>query len=284
MSVGLVVDSTTDYPLEYYQEHDVTMVPLTVRFGEELYRDWVDICPDECFRRMREGEVPKTSQPTAGEFAEAYKALADGGATEIVSLHISDRLSGTIQSATVGAQQSPVPVRVLDGGSASLATGLILDRLVEARDAGAAGEELERLVEEVRLRIRLLYTVKSLKWLEVGGRIGKAASLLGTLLDVRPILTITDGEVAAKGKAKGSRRAMEEMVATAVADGAEGPMRLAFLYADDRGPAERLQAMIRQAGVLEASSFMSQIGCVIGAYLGPGAFGVIYERAAGAPT
>lgn len=279
MTVGLVVDSTTDYPREYYEEHDVTMVPLAVRFGEELHRDWVDITPDECFRRMRDGEVPKTSQPTAGEFVQAYKGLAERGVSEIVSLHISAKLSGTIQSATVGAQQSPVPVRIVDGRVASFGTGLVLDRLVEAREAGADGPALVKLAEEVAPRIRLLYTVDSLKWLEVGGRIGKASSLLGTLLNVKPILTVTDGEVAAYKKAKGARRAMEEMTATAAADGAAGPMRMAYLYADDREPAERLEAMIDEAGVPVASVIRGQIGCVIGTYLGPGAFGVIYERA-----
>ena len=279
MRVGLVVDSTCDLPLSYYEEHRVTMVPLSVRFGDEIHRDWIDMDPEEFFRRMRAGEIPKTSQPTPEEFVEAYGKLADEGVDEIVSLHISAELSGTMQSAYVASQTSRVPVRLVDSRVASLGTGLMLARLVAARDDGAAGEELERIVAGLVPRVRLMYTVDSLKWLEIGGRIGKASALLGGLLSIRPILTVTDGFVAPLKKVKGAKRVIEEMIAQVVAEGGtEKPTRGVILRADSTESSDALQAGLAAAGVKMDYLLEGRIGCVIGTYLGPGAYGVIYER------
>lgn len=279
MRVGLVVDSTCDLPLSYYEEHQVTMVPLSVRFGDEIHRDWIDIDPEEFFRRMRAGEVPKTSQPTPEEFQQAYAKLADEGVDEIVSLHLSAELSGTMQSAYVASQTSRAPVRLVDSRVASLGTGLMLDRLVAARDDGATGEDMERIVAGLIPRIRLMYTVDSLKWLEIGGRIGKASALLGGLLSIRPILTVTDGFVAPLKKVKGAKRVIEEMVAQVVAEGGtEKPCRGTLLRADSSESSEAVRAGLAAAGVKMEYLLEGRIGCVIGTYLGPGAYGVIYER------
>lgn len=278
MSIGLVVDSTADLPVDYYAEHDVTMVPLAVRFGEEVYRDWVDIPPEKLFERMKAGELAKTSQPTAGEFALAYKELAERGATEILSIHISSWLSGTIQSANIGAQQSPVPVRIVDTLNASMAIGLVLDRVVAARAHGAEMDELERVALATRDRIRDLFCVDSLKWLQMGGRIGKASALVGTLLNIKPVLTVTDGQVGPFKKAKGTARALEEIADAVQAESAGRPVRAALLYADERTAVDRLRGVLTDRGVQLDVLTDSSIGCVIGAYLGPGAFGIIYER------
>lgn len=279
MSVGLVVDSTCDLPLSYYEEHQVTMVPLSVRFGEEIHRDWIDIDPDAFFARMRDGEVPKTSQPTPEEFVEAYAKLADQGVDEIVSLHLSAELSGTMQSAYVAVQTSRVPVRLIDSRVASLGTGLMLDRLVTARDGGATGEELEKMVAGLIPKVRLMYTVDSLKWLEIGGRIGKASALLGGLLSIRPILTVTDGFVAPLKKVKGAKRVIEEMIAQVVAEGGtDKPTRGTLLRADSTEATDALREGLAAAGVKMDYLVEGRIGCVIGTYLGPGAYGVIYER------
>jgi DegV family protein with EDD domain len=223
--------------------------------------------------------VPKTSQPTPEEFVEAYGKLADEGVDEIVSLHISAELSGTLQSAYVASQTSRVPVRLVDSRVASLGTGLMLARLVAARDDGATGEELERIVAGLVPRVRLMYTVDSLKWLEIGGRIGKASALLGGLLSIRPILTVTDGFVAPLKKVKGAKRVIEEMIAQVVAEGGtEKPTRGVILRADSTESSDALQAGLAAAGVKMDYLLEGRIGCVIGTYLGPGAYGVIYER------
>jgi DegV family protein with EDD domain len=276
---GFVTDSTADLPQSYYDEHGVKMVPLVVRFGEETFRDWMDIQPEELLRRMRDGEVPKTSQPTAGEFAMAYKQLAAEGATEIMSVHLSSGLSGTVQSATIGAKDSPVPVHVVDGLTGSVGTGLILDRLIGARDAGATADELVALAAGVVSRIRTLFIVDDLKWLQIGGRIGRASALVGTILNVKPVLTLTDeGTVTPFRKVKGMLRAVKEM-GQAVADDSKGrATHAASLYLEQPEMAHKLVAYAEEAGAKLEVFITTQIGCVIGAYLGPGAVGIIYER------
>lgn len=278
MTIALVVDSTCDFSAEYYRAHDVTMVPLSVRFGDQVQRDWVDITPDQFFGRMIAGEVPKTSQPTAGEFAEAYKGLAEAGYDEIVSIHISSGLSGTMGSATVGAKDCPIPVRLIDTLNASMGLGLVLDRAIEARDRGAGVDEIESICLEMRPRVRDLYCVDTLKWLEIGGRIGKASAMLGTMLNIKPILTVTDGIVAPYKKAKGTSRAIEEIVDCLASEGAGTPVRACPLYANDREPMVRMKAALAAKGVELDIRHEGQIGCVIGTYLGPGAFGIIFER------
>jgi DegV family protein with EDD domain len=197
MPVWIVTDSSGDLPLTLAAELGITVVPAIVRFGEESFLDGVEIDHDTFYRRLREERLfPTTSQPSPGQFAEVYDRLAPG-AEGIVSIHLSSRLSGTFNSAVQGARScgSACPVEVVDSLSTSLGMGLIV---LEAARLARSGASLEAVLAAVRgwiPRSRLCAALDTLEFLAKGGRIGRAKHLLGTLVRIRPVLAIQDGEV-----------------------------------------------------------------------------------------
>ncbi|RJQ54264.1 MAG: DegV family protein [Actinobacteria bacterium] len=276
-SVGIVVDSTADLQSSYYAERDVVMVPLTVRFGQEAYLDWTDLQPDEFYRRLAASEeLPKTSQPSVSQFLDAYNALS-ARCDSIISLHLSARLSGTVQSAEIAAGQLDFPVTVIDSKLASLGIALVLERLLDGRAAGATHDELVSLCEKVAGSVRTLFYVDTLRYLHMGGRIGRASALAGSLLKIRPILELgRDGVVEPYRKVKGSEKVYRELV-EAVRRTADGrPVKIAFVHASNTDAVDRLREMLVAEGVTLDERFTSYVGCVIGTYLGPGAFGAIF--------
>ncbi|MFA5867399.1 MAG: DegV family protein [Actinomycetota bacterium] len=281
MRIGIVTDSTADLPLEYYTKNDVVMVPLTVHFGDEVYKDWTDMPPDRFYPTMEAsvaaGILPKTSQPPAGDFVETYNDLATKGVDHIVSIHISAKLSGTLQSAK-GATGifKTVPVTLIDSENTALLMGSFVKELVAARDAGADADELVAVANRCKEWGRMYFTVKTLKYLELGGRIGKASALLGTLLSVKPLLTLEDGAVNAKGKASGAKKAMTEIANLVKGESDKRPAdyksKLILAYTDNPEVLDLAQAAVDAAGVKYDSVERGQVGSVIGTYVGPGAY------------
>ncbi len=281
MKIGIVTDSTADLPLEYYRDNNVVMVPLTVHFGDEVYKDWADMPPDRFYPTMEAsvaaGILPKTSQPPAGDFVEAYTALAETGVDHIISIHISSKLSGTLQSAK-GATGifNKVPVTLIDSENTALLMGTFVKELVAARNAGADMDEMTAVANRCKEWGRLFFTVKTLKYLELGGRIGKASALLGTLLSVKPLLTLEDGVVNAKGKASGAKKAMAEIANMTRAESDKRPQdyksKLILAYTDNPEVLDQAQAAVDAAGVKYDSVEKGQVGSVIGTYVGPGAY------------
>ena len=144
--IAIVTDSTADLPLSYYEANNVQMVPLTVRFGEKSFKDWIDINPKEFYQRMRDSDIlPKTSQPSVAQFAQVYQKLA-GEAEQIVSIHLSSELSGTVQAAEMARDMANVPVTVIDTKSGSLGTGLIVDAAVRGTKENGIVAILHQLV------------------------------------------------------------------------------------------------------------------------------------------
>ena len=196
MIVKIVTDSTADLPAELANELGITIVPLYVCFGEAVYRDRVDISEDDFYKRLLQDSThPTTTQPTPQDFAEVYRELtskADG----IISIHISEKLSGTCNSALQGKKlvENGCPIEVVDSKTTSMALGLIV---VAAATIAKNGKSVQQVAEDVRQLVsdvQLLVLFDTLKYLAKGGRIGKAKSLLGSVLSVKPILTIKDGE------------------------------------------------------------------------------------------
>lgn len=270
---GIVTDSTADLPISYYEKHDVVMVSLKVRFGREELRDWLDIDPPRFYARLRQAEeLPKTSQPSPAEFLDAYeKLLARHEA--IISLHISSKLSGTYASARMAAEGLP-SVKVIDTGLTSVAMGVVVDRLRQMRDAGAGFDVLVAAAEKMSASCRVFFVVDTLKYLYMGGRIGRAQALVGSVLKLRPVLTLERGEVAAAAKARGLRQAIE-ITADKITD-ASRLMKRPELICAHAGAADSLRALraaVSARGVPCPDTDMS-IGSVVGAYLGPGSFAV----------
>ena len=218
MSIRIVTDSTADLPPEVVSEYQIEAVPLTVLFGDEELRDGVDITAEHFFTRMqREAELPTTSQPSAGAFREVYERLAGEGATEIMSIHVSGKLSGTLEAAYQGAAGLDVRVVHIDSQLASLALGLGVIAAAKAVRDGATVEEARTLVDDQFRRTHTFFVLDTVENLRRGGRIGRAQGFIGSLLKVKPILGFEAGEVVPVARARTRPKAIEETLRRAAA-------------------------------------------------------------------
>ncbi|MBM3332950.1 DegV family protein, partial [candidate division WOR-3 bacterium] len=197
MVVRVVTDSTCDLDPEFAVERGIIIVPCSVHFGSEPYRDRLDITPMQFFQRLREAEeLPRTSQPSVGAFLTVYQELT-AGEDDVVSIHISEKMSGTFSSATRAKALLSLHdrVQVVDSRFNSVALALIVLAAAEKAQTGAALESVVQHVRDVISRTHLLATADTLEYAARGGRIGKAQAFLGNLLQVKPIVQIKDGEL-----------------------------------------------------------------------------------------
>ena len=208
-NTAIVLDSTADFPDAQIRFPNMRVVPLYVRFGEESFRDYVELDPHDFYARLRTApELPTTSQPTPQDFLTVYHALA--GYERIYSLHISAKLSGTFQSASLAATEEGDRIRLVDSESASVGIAMLAIGIQELLARGTTDEEIEALIERYRERSGILFTVDTLEFLAKGGRIGRGKALMGSLLNVKPILAIDDGEVHPVTRARGRAKAFDE--------------------------------------------------------------------------
>jgi DegV family protein with EDD domain len=279
--IAVVTDSLAWLPEAVARGHGITVVPLHITIGDEHFTEGVDLTNREFFKRLRESRVlPKTSQPAAGEFLDAYRALAEG-ADAIVSVHASGKLSGTVRSAGTAAgmlrQERPdYRIEVVDTETAATCQGITAVRAAEAAASGASFEDVLDLARALPAKTRLLFVLETLDYLQKGGRIGRAQALLGSLLQIKPILSLVDGEVAPKDRARTRARAMERCLALMAEDAAGRPFgHVGILHADAPESAAELKAGVRARFDVPESVFLEvEIGPVIGTYTGPGAFGL----------
>src|SRR3954469_14372423 len=213
-NTAIVLDSTADFPDA--QEHFANwrVVPLYVNFGTESYRDGVDLTAQAFYERLRtSSELPTTSQPTPGDFMAVYEELA--AYERILSIHIASNLSGTFQSAGTAAMQlGDDRVRTIDSESASVAITMLALAIQRRLERGTTDEEVDALVVRYLREHGLLFTVDTLEFLARGGRIGRAKAFAGQLMNVKPILSIKDGEVLPVKRVRGNRKAVQEFVDT----------------------------------------------------------------------
>ncbi len=271
MTIRIVTDSTADLPAEYIERSGISVVPLAVIFGDEELRDGVDITPEQFFRRLaREETVPTTAQPSAGAFRETYQRLIAEGATEILSLHISGRISGTLESARQGAAGLSVPIRHVDSQLVSLALGIGVIEAGRAVDAGLSFDEVRAVAEDTYRRTRFFFTLETLEYLRRGGRLSRGQEVLGNLLQVKPVITFEAGEPVPVGRVRTKQRALENLVSRTL------EMRpLAYtIAAHTTSPDELEYVANRLRGVDQgATQVLSRLGPVLGVHGGPGVVG-----------
>ena len=210
-NTAIVLDSTADFPEAPKRFPNWRVVPLYVLFGDQSYRDYVELTPEEFYARLRTSEaLPTTSQPTPGDFLETYEEL--GAYERIYSLHLSSVLSGTYQSATTAAATlGDDRVRVVDSETASAAIAMLGLAIQRRLDGGTSDDELDALIRRFKDEAHLIFTVDTLEFLRRGGRIGRASAWAGQLLHVKPILTI-EREVIPLKRVRGNQKAMQEFV------------------------------------------------------------------------
>jgi DegV family protein with EDD domain len=277
-NTAIVLDSTADLPDAADRFPNWRVVPLYVRFGDESLRDGVDISAAEFYERLRGSSVfPTTSQPTPGDFLACYEEL--GGYERIFSLHISARVSGTFASAETAARALGGRVRAIDTETASASIAMLALAIQRRLDRGTSDEEIDGLVDRYRRERGLLFTVDTLEFLQRGGRIGKAAAFAGTLLQVKPILSIRDGEVEPVRRVRGERKAFAELATALETETQDEPeYRLGVAHAAAPERAAELEALVRQQRPLAELELVVTLGAVIGSHAGPGTLALFWFR------
>jgi DegV family protein with EDD domain len=278
-NTAIVLDSTADLPDAADRFPNWRVVPLSVRFGDESLRDGVDIDAAEFYARLREESTfPTTSQPTPGDFLECYGAL--GGYERILSLNVSARVSGTFASAEAAAAElGGGKVRAVDTETASASIGMLALAIQRRLERGTSDEEVDALVGRYKRERGLLFTVDTLEFLARGGRIGKAAAFAGTLLHVKPILSIRDGEVEPIKRVRGERKAFAELAAALETETQDEPeWRLGVAHAAAPERAAELEALVRERRPRAELELVVTLGAVIGAHTGPGTLALFWFR------
>jgi DegV family protein with EDD domain len=274
-NTAIVLDSTADFPEAPERFPNWRVVPLYVLFGDQSYRDYVELAPAEFYARLRTAEqLPTTSQPTPGDFLQTYEELMQYA--RIYSLHISSVLSGTYQSATTAAAELGDKVRTVDSESASAAIAMLGLAIQRRLEQGTTDEAIEALVRRYRERAALIFTVDTLEFLRRGGRIGRASAWAGQLLHVKPILTIKREVVPVK-RVRGNQKAMQEFVSEFTSTTHDAPtLRVGIAHADAPERATQLQKMVRHERPQAQIDVITTLGAVVGTHAGPGTVGFFW--------
>ena len=269
---AVVTDSTADLPDEWRERHDIEVVPLKVVFGTETFRDKVDLTDEEFFRRLAaSSKLPTTSAPSPGDFAEVYRGLAkdhDG----CISIHIGAQLSATAEAARVGAQQvEGFPVTVVDSETVTMPIAFLCRIAAESPTLEAAATAVRERIP----KCRVLALLDTLRYLEMGGRIGKAQAAIGTMLDLKPLLLVVDREIKPVDRVRTRSRGIARMVEFFRA---ELPVEhLAVMHAQAPDEAEQVASLLRQEHP-ELEIPTGRIGPVLGTHTGPKALGLVYIK------
>jgi len=278
-NTAIVLDSTADLPDAADRFPNWRVVPLYVRFGDESFRDGVDIDADAFYRRLRsDPEFPRTSQPTPGDFLACYGEL--GAYERVFSLHVSAKVSGTFASAETAAEElGGGRVRAIDTEAASASIAMLALAIQRRLERGTSDEEIDDLVTRYRRERGLLFTVDTLEFLARGGRIGKAAAFAGGLLHVKPILSISEGEVVPVKRVRGERKAFAELAEALETQTEDEPAwRLAVAHAAAPERAAELGALVQERRPNAELELVVTLGAVIGAHAGPGTLALFWFR------
>lgn len=279
MKIRIITDSASDLLPPHRPE--VTVLPMTVSFGGEEYRDGVDLTHQQFYEKLIEGEdLPTTSQIAPTQFEEAFRAAAEAGET-VVSVVLSAKLSGTWQSACIAAGEFPGQVFVVDSANATIGEMILVERAVELMDQGLDAAAIAARLEEEKRDIRLVALLDTLEYLKKGGRVSASVAMVGGLLAIKPVVGIRDGEVVMLGKARGSRNGnnllVQEIQKTGGVDFTR-PCRLGYTGLDDG----LLQKYVADSAALwreHADTLpLGTVGGTIGTHVGPGAIAVAFFR------
>lgn len=280
MNIAVVTDSTADLPRDVADAHGVRVVPLNVRFGVDEYKDGITIDNDEFYRRLQSSpELPTTSQPSPGEFAAVYRELAESS-DAIISIHVSQALSGTYASALQAKAELEAEscrIEVVDSRQASVSLGLTVTAVARIVAGGADIDTATAAAKDISGRARFYAMLDTLEYLQKGGRVGRAQAFIGGLLKVVPIITVEDGEVQPVERPRTRRRGLERLKALTRA---RTPFEsLAVLHTTEPEVAAELASDLADVAP-DGEVMTAQIGSVVGTYAGPGTLGVGFVTAA----
>ncbi|MFC2017846.1 DegV family protein [Chloroflexota bacterium] len=274
MALRIVTDSTSDIPPKVAQELGITVIPLYVHFGAEVYRDGIDLCATEFYQKLVTSKsLPTTSTISPGEFAELYDTLSEQ-TNEILVITLSSKLSATYDAAIQGQElrkSKGCRVEVIDSRLVLMALGLIVIAAAQEAQAGASLEQVVDIVKKALLRVHVRMAFDTLDYVRKGGRIGRAQAFLGTLLSIKPILTVVEGETTPVARERTRDRAIEHL--RRFAGSFSNIKEMAVEYTTTP---EEATALVRQLDSVfpEERIYISNVGSVMGTHLGPGALGI----------
>jgi DegV family protein with EDD domain len=279
--IQIVTDSTAHLSMDVRQKHNLAVIPLKSIFGTTTYRDEVDLTNEQFYKMLPHAkEHPTTSQPSAGEFEQMYKPFLDTG-KEIVSLHISPKLSGTYASACAAKTElenqfkKALPISIVETPWLSMALGLLVVAAAQAAEAGQSREQVVATINALIPKLNLVFVLDTLEYLRRGGRIGGARAMVGTLLNVKPMLEIKGGQVEPLEQPRSRAKALARLMEVLEERSGGKPLHLAVLHANARAEAEQIGKQIRAR--YECKEFyITEIGPAIGVHSGPNALGLAF--------
>ncbi len=277
MRLKIVTDSTCDLPPPYYDEYQIAVVPVSIQFGNESYLDGVTIDRPTFYRKIEEmGLVPKTSQPSPGQFAEVYRAFAQQGYDTILSLHITQTLSGIVNAARLAAEEVAKEIRVIpfDTLSGSAAMGFMCVEAAQMARVGKSLDEILARLDEARTRVRISLTLATLRYAQMSGRVSAIQSLVASLLDIKPIVVVQQGRLVLDGRFRSRQAAINRIVAMTQEAAGQAPVKLAVLHAQASEDAEKLMARLLPS-LNCVDSFAGDLTTSIAVHFGPGAIGTV---------
>jgi len=276
--IAIVTDSSVNVPAGVQEECGMHVVPLKVIFNGQTFRDGIDITPTRFYELLRAAsELPTTSQPSTGDFVEVYSRLSQE-ADAIVSIHLLERLSGTIKSALAARELvNQGPIEIIDSRSVSVGLGFVVMAAARAIKEGRSLPEVVAAIQRLIPKTNIIFVVDTLKYLHMGGRIGGASAMLGSALKIKPLLHIHEGEVSplerVRSKCRATERMLEIMAERLQAENGDGVLRAAVVHADREDEAWELneQVLLR---FQPTESYLTDLTPAVGTHVGPGTVGL----------
>lgn len=272
--IKIVTDTTCDLPVDWLKRYHITVVPINIQFGLETFREGITIHPETFYQRINTtGQLPTTSQPSVGEFSEVYETLGVDG-SEILSIHLTSKLSGTWQSAVLAAKQlqDKVKVSVVDSLTGSVGLGFLVREAAQLVEAQLPVEEIIRRLEARRSQINVFILLKDLRYARMSGRVGRLRETLASLLNVQPIVGVDQGALVPLERVRGQRKGFERMLALAREVAGDLPVHLAIAHAIDQPQAENLMTLA-QARLNCRDTFIADLALSLAVHFGPGTVG-----------
>ena len=275
--IAIVTDSTADIPREQAAAWGVTVVPLVVNFGMQQYLDGIEIQSDQFYKMLAGANpLPTTSQPSPAEFQQIYEQLLTDH-DSIISIHLSAGLSGTLGSAAAAKDLVDGEIHLVDSQSISVGIGVLVAEAVDLVKQGFSASAIAEQLQAVRGKIEVLFTLDTLEYLHKGGRIGRVQAIMGSLLNIKPIIRVVDGIYVPAGKARRQEQALKMMVElfTTLAEGKQ-VKRITVAHGAAEEAAQQLAKLLEQAFNTKLALF-TQVGPVIGVHTGPGTIGACLQ-------
>jgi len=272
--IKIVTDTTCDLPTDWFSRYNIIQIPVNIQFDLETFQDGITIDPESFYARIdTEGQLPTTSQPSVGEFRELYEALGADG-SEILSIHLTSKLSGTWQSATLTAKQltDKIKVTVFDSLTGSVGLGLMVREAAQLVEAGLTIEEIAPRLEARRPQIKVFIMLKDLRYARMSGRVGRLRESLASLLNVKPIVGVEQGALIPLERVRGQKKGFERMVALAEETVGGTPVHVGVAHAINRPQAEEILAQLQERLNCH-DTFITDLALSLAVHFGPGTVG-----------